>query len=160
MQMHKVVRQVATVLATATLVVGGALTTAPAAIAEPSAWAPTHHTCGWTTCTAYWSVARTAEFNNEEKAKQLGVYGAGGLAAGGVAAIPGGQAAGLAIGAAMVEKAAEFDTQISSATNDHRCLIFKYPRNMQSVGWWGSVSAQTNENCKKANDMDKSVFAS
>jgi hypothetical protein len=160
MEILEVARRTGTILAATAIAVGGALATAPTASAEPSAWAPTHHTCGWTTCTAYWSVARTAEFNNEEKAKQLGVYGAGGIAAGGIASIPGGQAAGLAIGAAMVEKAAEFDTQISGAANDHRCLIFKYPRNMKSVGWWGSVSSQTNENCQKANDMDKSVFVS
>jgi hypothetical protein len=151
-------RRGGTILAAGAVAMSAALAAAPAAAAEPAASRPTHGTCGWTTCTKYWSVARTAEFNAEEKALQLAAYGAAGLA--GAAATAEAPPVALVIGAVAIEKSAEFDVQISSAANDHRCLIFKYPRGAEGAGWWGSVSPRTNENCQKANDLDRGVFGS
>ncbi len=138
---------------------GVAVVAAPAAAAEPSPVSPTHKTCGnWAgTCTQYWSVARTKEFNAEDKAKQNLKYAAAGAAGAAVGLTPAAPV-GVAIGAFAGGKALMFEQAISSAANDGRCLIFKYPRGDEAAGWWGSVSASTNENCKKANEMDTDVF--
>jgi len=147
---------------------GVSVLVAPAASAEPSAHNATFTSCPAlaVTCTRYWSVARTKEFNNEEKAWVLTQYGASAGTAALAAAAAGGTVIGtpaaVAAGAGALYntyKAGEFDVQLSSAANDGRCLIYKFPKGALAAGWWGSVSASTNDQCKKANDKDKDVFA-
>lgn len=156
--MPRVRRSLAALALTAALSAAGAAV-APAAIAEPNPVPPSRSTCGWTTCTYYWSVDRTAEFNNEWKDAVLAGYaGSAGafdtgaaVAAGstaGVGAVPAAVAAGVVDGA-LLYKASEFAVQISSAANDHRCLIYKYPRKAPTLGWWGSVHLN-NSNCDQS----------
>lgn len=146
---------------------GVSLVVAPAASAEPSAHNATFTSCPAlaVTCTRYWSVNRSKEFNNEEKAWVLTEYGvSAGLATLAAAAATStviGTPLGVAAGAGALYnayKAGEFDVQLSSAANDGRCLIYKFPKGALSAGWWGNVSASTNDQCKKANEKDKDVF--
>lgn len=126
----------------------------PTASADEVPLLPSKTTCGWTTCTQYWSVARTKKLNDEWKGAVMGAYGgalaATGTAAGvagatGVGAIPAAIGGGAAA-AGITYKMAEFDVQVSQAAADGRCLIFKYPKVGSALGWWGSVST-SNDNC-------------
>lgn len=132
---------------------------APAANAEPNPVPPSRSNCGWTTCTLYWSVDRTAEFNNEWKDAVVTGYAGAGVgfdtaagsavvASGGTLALPAGVAIGV-VDSALAYKAGEFGVQISSAANDHRCLIYKFPRNAPALGWWGSVHLN-NSHCDQS----------
>jgi hypothetical protein len=143
------------------------LLVAPGASAEPSARFSTFTSCPAlaATCTRYWSVARTEEFNNEEKAIVTGAYAGTAATMGVVALIT--ASTGVAAPVAAVAgadglfsayKAAEFDTALSSAANDNRCLIFKFPKGIVAAGWWASVSSSTNSQCQTANNKDRDVF--
>lgn len=156
-------RLVTTMLITSCFALGTGVLSAQSASAEPSARNSTFTSCPAVaaTCTRYWSVDRTKEFNNEEKAFVTGEYaGSAGVAS--LIAVATGQPVIIgAVGAGDLfntYKIAEFDAQLSSAANDHRCLIFKFPKGALATGWWGSVSPSTNEQCKKANAKDAGIF--
>ncbi|MEU7908529.1 hypothetical protein [Actinoplanes sp. NPDC049118] len=118
-------------------------------------------TCGITTCTAYWSVDRTAEIHAEWKdtlsaapGAALGVVGAGttiaivmAQAGSALAAAAAQVAAGaVVVGAVLGVEATVFNHMINGAEHDGRCLIFKYPKGHPELGWFGSVSLN-NPNC-------------
>ena len=127
--------------------IAGSVAAAPAAAADERPIEPSRHTCGWTTCTLYWSVERTDEFNETWKGAVHGSYALTGLVGGaGLVATGVGAPAAVALEAGLIYKAAEFEVQISQAAHDGRCLMFKYPRIHQELGWWGSVSP-SNGNC-------------
>lgn len=136
-----------------TVTATGALTATPAQ-ADSFPVFPNKSTCGTATCTAYWSVDRTNEFQAEWKDT---VNAAGGLSFAALefsavmAKSPWTAAIGLAVGA----RTAEFNHMINGAANDGRCLIYKYPKYpifvggvdvSKASGWFGSVSL-SNRNC-------------
>lgn len=161
------VRRATTLMLSVGVLAGFLILTAPAASAEPAARNATFTNCPLiaATCTRYWSVDRTQEFNNEEKGWVLGQYGASvGVAALAAAAATGtvvGTPVGVAAGVGALYntyKAGEFEVQLSSAASDNRCLIYKFPKGATELGWWASVSPSTNSQCQKANEKDEDLF--
>ncbi|WP_433802894.1 hypothetical protein [Actinomycetospora sp. CA-084318] len=141
-------RAAATALLTAALVVSGGTIAAKEAAAEPIGLAPSEVACGITTCTAYWSVARTREIHAEWKETLVGA-GAVGVAGATVgAAAASGPAAPIVagVGAAVAVRSLEFNHMINGAANDGRCLIYKFPKPAVTHGWFGSVHLR-NEHC-------------
>ncbi|QJY45127.1 hypothetical protein [Pseudonocardia broussonetiae] len=156
---------------------GLSLASAPMASAEPAAVGYTVKECGWTTCTLYWSVGRTQEFQIEEKSLIEAAYWGAGLTTEAVATIAGGPAgfvAGLPVVAYAGGMSFQFAHSIDGAANDNRCLILKYPRagnNNYAAGWWGSVApsgydrdghrvVEGNSQCDEANAIDADDFPS
>ncbi len=122
---------------------------APAASADSNPLKPNKVTCGVATCTAYWSVDRTAELHAEWKDTIAGV---GGLSAAGLAmraSVVGTNPAGIgaaAVALAVAARTSEFNHMINGAENDNRCLIYKFVPPAVGGGWFGSVSLD-NKNC-------------
>lgn len=122
---------------------------APAASAESNPLKPNKVTCGWATCTAYWSVDRTAELHAEWKdtINSVGSVSAAGVAVG--AARLGSNPAGVgaaAVALAIAARSVDFNHMINGAENDNRCLTYKFVPPAVGGGWFGSVSLDNN-NC-------------
>lgn len=149
---HKGIAKASTVLASVALATALQGTAANASEGVPLT--PNEMTCGITTCTAYWSVDRTAEIHAEwkETITGVGTLGGAGAAFGGAlgTTLSTGPAAPIVAGAGVViaARSLEFNHMINGAENDGRCLIFKYPRHNPTLGWFGSVHLN-NENCNR-----------
>jgi hypothetical protein len=153
--------RIATTIAALLAASASAVLSASPAHAEGVGLSYNKRTCGFATCTAYWSVDRTKEIQAEWKGLLVaGPAAATGFvaAAAGLGAVlaPAGSALAVAGGpvaigtgaltAVLTIKSLEFDHMIDGAANDGRCLIFKYPKGHPELGWFGSVSLN-NPNC-------------
>ena len=119
--------------------------------AEPVGFMYNVRTCGWATCTLYWSVDRTNELQVEWKETLVGVGVGAPTSVGAIAAAAGASTVAAAAGvvAAMAAvRGVEFTHMINGAAADHRCLIYKYPAHNLALGWFGSVNL-SNSNCNQ-----------
>ena len=113
-------------------------------VLDPSVW-PGTHTCGWTTCTMYWTVSSTRYLYDYFSDDWEFVYGIANLA---IAHMVGGGWWGFVVAAAAQAAYWQYKDQVGKAAlAGDRCLTWKYTRTFPATGWFGSASYWTNANC-------------